>query len=559
MNQFYTKFFQVREKVTTFSLGRESQKRSEDIIDFIKRFQDRAVDCHEPVSEAHLVEICVDSLLREYRVHLINMKIPTFSGLLEAAYNLRYTVTLPPKDSWKKAAVVAAATSAPPAQRPQGAGGNGNKFKKRKDRGNEQDEGPPPDYPCGIQEVEALLQQWITDGTIRLPHVLAPPTQRDRESPNFCSYHRHTKHPMNDCFTLKRIFKRKIDAGELRIGAGAQDVRENPYPEHQRVVNMAECFDFYAELDNYEEEAYMASIQDHLEEVSYEQPRVEPDPDATIKILQGSAKFRTFFDGMGFTPAARFDITKSIIDIARAHQQACMAAEGSVPRTIRDESNLVTFSESDRRVKFPHTRPLFVTAYVNGAELRRAFFDGGASINIMPYSTFKKLEIPENRVVESSIAITGFGGERKESAGYVVVDLAVGPIRAATKFHLIDAQTNYHIILGRRWMYKYAVIPSSYHQCLKGIWAEKQVTVGASDRPFDSTEAHMTDAVYFSELAEEGEVIYAKPVSIRIPRWEDISAGEGASASKRPPTQQPPMKARKITKVREGGKVVYCL
>ncbi|KAI8530126.1 hypothetical protein RHMOL_Rhmol11G0031400 [Rhododendron molle] len=49
------------------------------------------------------------------------------------------------------------------------------------------------------------------------------------------------------------------------------------------------------------------------------------------------------------------------------------AMDGSVPRTIRDESNAVTFSDADRRVPYPHNRPLYVTSRVNGIELKRTF------------------------------------------------------------------------------------------------------------------------------------------------------------------------------------------
>lgn len=123
---------------------------------------------------------------------------------------------------------------------------------------------------------------------------------------------------------------------------------------------------------------------------------------------------------------------------------------------------------------YPHNRPLYVIARINRTELKRNFLDGGASINLMPLSTFKKLEIQENRIVESPITITGFGGDKRQSLGYVVVDLEVGAIRSATKFRLINADPNYQIILGRSWMHKYAVVPSSYHQCLKGVWVGKR-------------------------------------------------------------------------------------
>ncbi|KAI8535297.1 hypothetical protein RHMOL_Rhmol10G0163000 [Rhododendron molle] len=52
-NKFYTKFFQVREKVTALMLTKEAQKHGEDIIDYVKRFQDHIVDCTEAVKEKH--------------------------------------------------------------------------------------------------------------------------------------------------------------------------------------------------------------------------------------------------------------------------------------------------------------------------------------------------------------------------------------------------------------------------------------------------------------------------------------------------------------------------
>ena len=65
------------------------------------------------------------------------------------------------------------------------------------------------------------------------------------------------------------------------------------------------------------------------------------------------------------------------------------------------------------------------------------------------------------------ITVTGFGDEKKDTKGHVVVDLAVGEIRSATKFRVIEADTNCHVILGRAWMHRYGAISSSYHRCVK--------------------------------------------------------------------------------------------
>lgn len=113
----------------------------------------------------------------------------------------------------------------------------------------------------------------------------------------------------------------------------------------------------------------------------------------------------------------RLEISKAIISIAEVHNESRMSVERSIPRTIRDESNLVTFSDADRKVPYPHYRPLYMTSCVNGTELKHMFLDGGASINLIPLSTFKKLEIQKNRIVESPITITSFWGDKRQSLG----------------------------------------------------------------------------------------------------------------------------------------------
>jgi predicted aspartyl protease len=36
-------------------------------------------------------------------------------------------------------------------------------------------------------------------------------------------------------------------------------------------------------------------------------------------------------------------------------------------------------------------RPLYLKGYVNGKPLTKMFVDGGAAVNVMPYTTFRKL------------------------------------------------------------------------------------------------------------------------------------------------------------------------
>ncbi|CAL5387349.1 unnamed protein product [Camellia sinensis] len=94
VNKFHAKFFQVAEKVTTFTLCKEKQREGEDILEYVKRFQDKAVDCHEAVEESYLVQICVERALNGYKMLLVNHKLPTFSALIEASRNINISQSL---------------------------------------------------------------------------------------------------------------------------------------------------------------------------------------------------------------------------------------------------------------------------------------------------------------------------------------------------------------------------------------------------------------------------------------------------------------------------------
>lgn len=75
-----------------------------------------------------------------------------------------------------------------------------------------------PNTLAGLEEVKALVAAWVADGEIKLPEIENEPLRRDRGSPNFCIFHRHTRHSTSDYWTLKRIFRRKQHANELRVG-----------------------------------------------------------------------------------------------------------------------------------------------------------------------------------------------------------------------------------------------------------------------------------------------------------------------------------------------------
>jgi hypothetical protein len=62
----------------------------------------------------------------------------------------------------------------------------------------------------------------------------------------------------------------------------------------------------------------------------------------------------------------------------------------------------------DKPARNRHMRPLYLKGYVNGKPLTKMFVDGGAAVNIMPYTTFRKLGMGPGDLTPTSIILNDF-------------------------------------------------------------------------------------------------------------------------------------------------------
>ena len=109
-----------------------------------------------------------------------------------------------------------------------------------------------------------------------------------------------------------------------------------------------------------------------------------------------------------------------------------------------------------------HSKTLDITTQINDVQIRRALVDTGVSLNLIPASTFKAVGIPLSRIVGAPIEVFGFAGIHECTIGSIQLVLKVGPIVALTRFHVIDSPVSYHTLLGRPWLYKHKLMPSTY-------------------------------------------------------------------------------------------------
>jgi hypothetical protein len=59
-----------------------------------------------------------------------------------------------------------------------------------------------------------------------------------------------------------------------------------------------------------------------------------------------------------------------------------------------------------------HLKPLYVRGHIDGRPISRMLMDGGAVVNLMPYSVFKKLGRQDDELVKTNLTLNGMGVTR---------------------------------------------------------------------------------------------------------------------------------------------------
>ena len=75
----------------------------------------------------------------------------------------------------------------------------------------------PPVIPCTVEELNHVLDKWIGDGIVRPFTVSRPLTKEERKNLLFCRIHNYVKHSIKDCWTLHRLFHKKLRKGTQEL------------------------------------------------------------------------------------------------------------------------------------------------------------------------------------------------------------------------------------------------------------------------------------------------------------------------------------------------------
>jgi hypothetical protein len=112
-----------------------------------------------------------------------------------------------------------------------------------------------------------------------------------------------------------------------------------------------------------------------------------------------------------------------------------------------------------------HLKPLYIWGHIDGKPVSRMLFNGGADVNLMSYSIFKKLRREDDELVKTNLTLNGVGATRWRP-GVISMELTIESKSLATVFFIVEVQGNYSVILDRDWIHANHCVPSTLHQFL---------------------------------------------------------------------------------------------
>ena len=142
--------------------------------------------------------------------------------------------------------------------------------------------------------------------------------------------------------------------------------------------------------------------------------------------------------------------------------------------------------------------------FVDGKPMSKMLVDGGASVNLMPYTTFRKLGKGLGDLIETDMMLKDFGGNASKTRGAINVELTIRSKTLLTTFFIIDRKSSYSLLLGRGWIHSNCCVPSTMHQCLIQWHGDDVELVHA----YDSVSIATADPMYW-EL-EDFECFFGK-------------------------------------------------
>ena len=101
----------------------------------------------------------------------------------------------------------------------------------------------------------------------------------------------------------------------------------------------------------------------------------------------------------------------------------------------------------DKPVKHRHLKALYMKGFVDEKPMNKMLVDGGAAVNLMPYTTFQKLGKGPQDLIGIDMMLKDFSGNASKTRGALNVELTIRSEIVLTTFFVIDGKSSYSLLL----------------------------------------------------------------------------------------------------------------
>ena len=102
---------------------------------------------------------------------------------------------------------------------------------------------------------------------------------------------------------------------------------------------------------------------------------------------------------------------------APADQKVYLDFDESEYEEMPAQLTLIQQAIFDKPIKHRHLKALYVKGFVDGKPMSKMLVDGGASVNLMPYTTFHMLGKGPEDLIETDMMLKDFGGNASKTRG----------------------------------------------------------------------------------------------------------------------------------------------
>ncbi|XP_026396408.1 uncharacterized protein LOC113291043 [Papaver somniferum] len=242
---------------------------------------------------------------------------------------------------------------------------------------------------------------------------------RSDKSRDYCEYHCFNGHQTEKCKNLKITIQKLIDVGDLKKYLQKTDTEKRSkrskvhLPEGNRMLNTISC-----------SEATEPSLTSHI----------------------GKSLRKQFED---YCELYKIDGVE-----VEEHEQGMNAPLNFDAEDVEDDME-------------DHKNPLVLTLSIAGCNTTKVLIDGGSSVNLLFYDTCKRMELNDEQLMSSYYTLYGFNGAPTKPLGDIVLQVNARPMKADTRFSVVDAPSPYNAIIGRRWVHNLKGVAATYHQYLR--------------------------------------------------------------------------------------------